>query len=92
MLCPRCGGADLAIRKGMAEEDVTLPPQEDERARRIEEIRSRGNARRESAGVSRTPGGQNLCPVCDYTIDLTWKYCPECGLRFSTLESPDDRN
>ncbi len=30
------------------------------------------------------------CPSCGYPIKPTWKYCPECGIRFSTLEPPKE--
>lgn len=31
---------------------------------------------------------RNSCPACKFPVEPTWKYCPECGLRFSTLELP----
>ena len=73
MVCPLCGNNELVARKDF-KKDAT----DDNGTRRLG-----WSAVREGTGVHEGPEGR--CPVCGFDIKPTWKYCPECGVRFSTL-------
>jgi len=74
MLCPICGNNELVARKDFKKKA------EDDIGRKGEKT---GRTVREIASAYGSPKGH--CPVCRFKIKLTWKYCPECGVRFSTL-------
>ena len=82
MICPICGGANLVAKK-----DIDKDPHDHTARKRDEKIRetiTRGK------GLAYTdPSDQ--CPKCNFEIVPTWKYCPECGIRFSTY-SRDSRD
>lgn len=75
MICPICGNNELVARKDFKKEK--------EEGSSAADRRPGWNAVREGKGNKGSPEGR--CPVCGYDIKPTWKYCPECGVRFSTL-------
>ena len=75
MICPLCGGGNLVARK-----DFDKDSRDAADLTREEKIRQ---------AIKRERGSTNEglfenCPNCDFEIVPTWKYCPECGIRFST--------
>ena len=79
MICPICGANDLLARKGL-DEDPDASRKSNEKT-----VPASIHKRELDPKV-----GTDHCPVCRFETVPTWKYCPECGLRFSTLARPDD--
>ncbi len=90
MLCPICGKSDLVPRQGLASqaEGAESKMAGTGTARKMPPGAVMGGERMQ-VRLPRGEGRDNHCPICDYVIDLTWKYCPECGVRFSTMELPE---
>ena len=75
MICPLCGGGNLVARK-----DFNKDSRDASDLAREEKIRQ---AIAKEKGLM-NDGAYVNCPKCDFEITPTWKYCPECGIRFST--------
>ncbi|MDP6155940.1 MAG: zinc-ribbon domain-containing protein [Candidatus Thermoplasmatota archaeon] len=72
MICPICGNNELVARKDFKKDTDGK-----------EEEKPGWSAVKEGKGIHGSQEGR--CPVCGFEIKPTWKYCPECGVRFSTL-------
>ena len=70
MRCPFCGGANLSAKKEFG------PDPYDYRKKRKEDLVSG------RAGVEVQHGQTSQCPMCNFKIEINWKYCPMCGVSF----------
>ena len=75
MVCPICGNNELVARKDFKKDST------DDRG--SQDGRPGWSAVKEGTRAHGSQDGR--CPVCGFEITPTWKYCPECGVRFSTL-------
>jgi len=80
MMCPICGGKDLQEMK-----DVKMGPDPYDYSKKSKEDRIR-----ESTPAAPPPkatvdssGGELNCPMCRFKVQKGWKFCPECGVKFS---------
>ena len=80
MICPICGSNELLARKGLGDDSGDTSRSSNEKTDAVA-VPGKGP----DSGVP-----ADHCPVCGFKTVATWKYCPECGVRFSTLARPED--
>ena len=83
MVCPICGGKELKDMK-----EVKFGPDPHDYSKKTKEDRIRESQRSMQAEPSKsapldTSGVELTCPMCRFRVQKGWKFCPECGVKFS---------
>jgi hypothetical protein len=80
MMCPICGGKELQEMK-----DVKMGPDPYDYSKKTKEDRIRDAAPPAPAQHAKvdTSTGELTCPMCRFKVQKGWKFCPECGVKFS---------
>ena len=71
MMCPLCGMKELSIKK-----EAGPDPYDFKGKTREERIA-------EKTGAPAAGALESSCPMCRFQIESTWKFCPNCGVKFS---------
>ena len=88
MICPNCGGSDLVAKKKFDADPYDFSKQKNQspvrggkptdlEAKYYAEQKAKKDMQKQDqqapARVERT------CKLCGFTLDESWKFCPECG-------------
>lgn len=78
-MCPICGGKDLADMK-----DVKMGPDPYDYSKKSKDERLKEQVIERPAKVSMNSASTDMaCPMCRFPVQRGWKFCPECGVKFS---------
>ena len=83
MVCPICGGKEL---KDMKEVKFGPDPHDYSKKTKKDRIRDSQRAAPKEAVPTApldTTGAELTCPMCRFKVQKGWKFCPECGVKFS---------
>jgi RNA polymerase subunit RPABC4/transcription elongation factor Spt4 len=81
MMCPICGGKDL---KDMKEVKFGPDPYDYSKLGKDERDAEKPAAiSKQSTAPLNTSSSDLTCPICKFNVQKGWKFCPECGVKFS---------
>ncbi len=89
MVCPICGGNNLTAKMVYSADPYDFSKQKDRTSTKggaHQDIQTKYFAEQklkdEMAGkkVEASANVERHCALCGYTLGMTWKFCPECGV------------
>jgi hypothetical protein len=79
MMCPICGGKELMDMK-----DVKFGPDPHDYSSKTKEERIIDSTPPpQPTATINTSSAELTCPMCKFQVQKGWKFCPECGVKFS---------